>query len=1155
MPRGFVHLHVHSEYSLLDGASRVEDLAKRAHELGMKGMAITDHGSMYAVVKFYTKMKKSGIKPVIGSELYVAPNGRFSKATAQDRSPYHLTVHAKNKDGYKNLVKLVSLGHTEGFYSKPRIDKELLEKHREGLIVLSGCIKGELASLILKGEEKKARELAGFFKELFKDDYYFEMMYHGLPEQKTINDHLEKLGKEMGIPCVATNDSHYTRQEDARTQDIMLCIQTGSFLEDSDRMKFTGEEFYVKSYSDMKKHFSHNEDVLERTMEVLDKCDLELDVGHNQIPDFPVPKGETADSYLEKLCFNGINLKYGVKTNDEKGKEVVVVSPEVKERVRYELDVIKQTGFASYFLIVQDFINFARSAGIQVGPGRGSSAGSIISHSLGITSLDPLKYGLMFERFLNPERISMPDIDIDFCYERRQEVIDYVVKKYGSDRVAQIITFGTMAARAAIRDVGRVEQVPLSEVDKIAKMVPIEKDMTIEKAVETNKELKALCEKEAKIRALIDDAKRIEGLVRHASTHAAGVVISKEKLSDTVPVQTINETQAMTQFDMNDLKEIGVLKMDFLGLRNLSMIAYAVNIIKHTKQVELNINDLPLDDTETYQLLCSGNTIGIFQLESRGMRSLVKDLKPTKFEEIMDLLALYRPGPIESGMVEDFVKRKHKQVEVKYELPELEPILRETHGAIIYQEQVMEIASKIAGYTLAQADVLRAAMGKKKEKEMHAEKERFVEGAKARGFSENKATHLFTLCSKFAGYGFNKSHSASYSVISYQTAYLKTHYPVEFMAALLTSVTGDSDKVSAYIAECQKMMIKVMPPDINESLKDFTVVGDGIRFGLVVIKNVGIGAVENIIAVRKKDALPAGRQGKFTSLLNFCERVDLRAVNKRVIESLIKSGAFDSIGRRAALLKKVESVLDKASAVQKETSNGQGALFQMEKKSYLPDEPETDDAAEFSPDELLKMEKEMLGLYISGHPLASIKEFMEEQTNTRASEMSERKEGELVTVGGILSGCRKLTTRRKELMMVANLEDLTGGIPVVIFPRSYEKYASLLFEDAVVIIKGKVNIDSMNDEKKVLCDIVKPLSKEKGKSRVFHIKVEREKFGSIPELKNIFSSYKGKEPVYLHMDGKIIKVGEEYYVSIDPSIVSQVEDLLGKDSAWVDNQQ
>ncbi len=1145
MPRGFIHLHVHSEYSLLDGASRVEDLAKRAKELGMKGMAITDHGSMYGAVKFYLKMKKAGIKPIIGSELYVAPNGRFSKTTAEDRSPFHLTVLAKNKEGYKNLVKLVSKGHTEGFYSKPRVDRELIEKYHDGLIVLSGCMKGELASLILSGEEKKAKDLARFFKDLFGVDYYFEMMYHGLPEQKTVNEYLEKLGREMGVTVVATNDSHYTRREDARTQDIMLCIQTGAFLDETDRMKFLGEEFYIKSHAEMEKDFSHNKEALEATAEIMEKCGLELDVGQHKIPDFPVPEGETADSYLEKICLEGIRQKYGVGSQNGGGKEITVVPPEVKERVIYELGVIKETGFASYFLIVQDFINFARSANIQVGPGRGSSAGSIISYALGITSLDPLKYGLMFERFLNPERISMPDIDIDFCYERRQEVIDYVVKKYGTDRVAQIITFGTMAARAAIRDVGRVEQIPLSEVDRIAKMVPIAKDMTIEKTVETNKELKALYEKDPKIRSLIDDAKRIEGLVRHASTHAAGVVISKERLSDTVPVQSINDSQVMTQYDMDDLKEIGVLKMDFLGLRNLSMIAHAVNIIKHTKGVELNFKEMALDDAEAYQLLSSGNTMGIFQLESRGMRALVRDIKPTRFEEIMELLALYRPGPIESGMVEDFVKRKHKKIEVKYDLPELEPILRETLGVILYQEQVMEIASRIAGYTLAQADVLRDAMGKKKEKEMHSQRERFIEGAKKKGFSENKATHLFSLCSKFAGYGFNKSHSASYAVISYQTAYLKAHYPVEFMAALLTSITGDSDKVSAYIAECQKMKIKVMPPDINESLRDFTVVGDGIRFGLVVIKNVGVGAVENILSVRKKD-------GKFTSLLNFCERVDLRAVNKRVIESLIKSGAFDSLGRRAALLKKLESAMNKASLVQKETSNGQGALFQVERKGAPRDEPEADDAAEFSPDELLKMEKEMLGLYISGHPLSSVNELLEEQTDTSVSEIAERKEGEAVVVGGVLSSCRKLTTRRKEFMMIGSLEDLTGTIPLVIFPRAYEKYASMLFDDAVVIVKGKVNVDSMNDEKKVICDIVKPLSREK-RGRVFHVKVDKEKFSSLAELKNIFSMYKGRDPVYLHMDGKVIKVGEEHYISIDPSVVSHVEELLGRDSAWVDS--
>ena len=1139
---------MHSEYSLLDGASRIEDLAKRAKDLGMKGMAITDHGNMYGAVKFYLQMKEAGIKPLIGSELYVAPNGRFTKNTAEDRSPYHLTAIAKNMTGYKNLVKLVSKGHTEGFYSRPRVDRDLIEQYKDGLIILSGCSKGELARLILANEDKKAKDLAAFYKGLFGSDYYLEMMYHGIPEQKLINVYLEKLSKEMDIPCVATNDSHYTLQEDARGQDIMLCIQTGSFLNDTDRMKFSGDEFYVKSYSEMKNNFSDNEDALANTVEVMEKCDLELDLGRYLIPDFPVPSGETADSFLEKLSFDGINEKYGVKTNDKSGKEIVVIPPEIKDRVKYELSVIKQTGFASYFLIVNDFINFARSAGIQVGPGRGSAAGSIVSYSLGITSIDPLKYGLMFERFLNPERISMPDIDMDFCYERRQEVIDYVVEKYGKERVAQIITFGTMAARAAIRDVGRVEQVPLSEVDKIAKMVPIMKDVTIDKAMAEIKELKAAYDRDPKIKALIDDAKRIEGMVRHASTHAAGVVISKEELTDLVPVQLINETQTMTQYDMDDLKELGILKMDFLGLRNLSMIAHAVEIIKHTKNIDLNIKELPIDDTATYQFLCSGNTIGIFQLESRGMRALIKDLKPTSFEEIIPLIALYRPGPIEGGMVEDFVKRKHKQVPVKYELPELEPILRETHGIILYQEQVMEIASKIAGYTLAQADVLRAAMGKKKEKEMHAQKEKFIEGAKKKGFSENKATILFNLCSKFAGYGFNKSHSAAYSVISYQTAYLKTHYPVEFMASLLTSVTGDADKVSMYISECQKMKIKVMPPDINESLKDFTVVGDGIRFGLVAIKNVGIGAVENIIAIRKKD-------GKFTSLQDFTERIDLRAVNKRVVESLIKSGAFDSIGRRASLLKKVESTLDKAAMVQKETSNGQSSLFQIDRKPFFHQgNPEPDDATEFNPDELLKMEKEMLGLYISGHPLQSINALLEEQAETKASDIPDKKEGELVTIGGILSSCRKLTTRRKELMMVANIEDMTGTIPVVIFPRAYEKYASMLSDDAIVIIKGKINVDSMNDEKKVICDIVKPLSKEKNGRRIFHIKVDKEKFSSLPQLKSIFGSFRGNDPVYLHMDGKIVKVGEEHYISIEPSIVSQVEDLLGRDSAWVDNQ-
>lgn len=630
MPRGFIHLHVHSEYSLLDGASRVEDLAKKARELGMKGMAITDHGNMYAAVKFYLKMKEAGVMPIIGCELYVAPSSRLSKTTKEDRSPYHLTALAKNMQGYKNLVKLVSLGHTEGFYSKPRVDRELLSRFSDGLIVLSGCNKGELARAILDGEEKRIKEVAQFYKDLFKDDYYFEMMYHGLPEQKTVNEYLEKFSKDMDIPCVATNDSHYTSIGDARTQDIMLCIQTASFLDDANRMKFTGEDFYVKSYSEMKKNFSQNEDALGNTMDILEKCNFELEIGRSQIPDFPVPPGESADTFLEKLTYEGINRKFGVEVSDQAtGGNKMVVPPEVVDRVKYELYVIEKTGYAPYFLIVQDFINFARSAGIEVGPGRGSAAGSIVSYALGITSVNPLKYGLLFERFLNPERISMPDIDIDFCIERRGEVIDYVTEKYGADRVAQIITFGTMAARAAIRDVGRVEQVPLTEVDKTAKMVPATPDMTLEIAMDTNKELKAVYEKDPKIKLLIDDAKRIEGLVRHASMHAAGVVISREPLTENVPVQLMNDTQIVTQYPMEDLAAIGLLKMDFLGLRNLTMIALTLNIIKRTKETDLNIMEIPFNDPATYGLLCAGNTIGVFQLESRGMRALIKDLKPT----------------------------------------------------------------------------------------------------------------------------------------------------------------------------------------------------------------------------------------------------------------------------------------------------------------------------------------------------------------------------------------------------------------------------------------------------------------------------------------------------------------------------------------------
>ncbi|KAF0133837.1 MAG: DNA polymerase III subunit alpha [Candidatus Saganbacteria bacterium] len=958
MPHNFVHLHTHSEFSLLDGMSRVEDIIKRTKDLGMKAVALTDHGNMYAEVKFFLKAKEHGIKPILGCEVYLAHRSRLDKETREDRSPYHLTLLAKNNEGYRNLLKLVSLASIEGFYQKPRIDKEILEKYSSGLVVLSGCLAGEIPKILLSGEIKKAEEIAKWHKNIFGDDFYLEIMDNGLEEQKKINPQLIDLSRKFEIKLAATNDAHYIHKEDAYGQDVLLCIGTGNFLEKENRLKFSGNEFYLKSAHEMQKIFSGLEEAVTNTLEIAEKCNAELEIGKLILPDFNVPKGETPDTFLEKKVWDGIGQKYGTEIDNK-----VKIPPEINDRVKYELYTIEKMGYAPYFLIVEDFINYAKSNNIPVGPGRGSAAGSIVSYSLNITNVDPLKYGLIFERFLNLERISMPDIDIDFCFERRQEVIDYVTRKYGKDHVAQIVTFGTMAARGSIRDVGRVMQIPLAEVDRIAKMIPFGPDMTIDKGLETNKEFKAAYEKDPKVKNLLETAKKIEGLSRHASVHAAGIVISKLPLVEYVPLQKLDENAIVTQFEMSDLEKIGLLKMDFLGLRTLTMLLGAVNIIKHTRGIDIDLNKIPLDDQKTFSLFRSAETAGIFQLESRGMRGLIKDLQPDSFEEIVALLALYRPGPLESGMVEDYVKRKHKKVEVRYELAELKPILHETYGVILYQEQVMEIASKIAGFTMGQADVLRSAMGKKKVKEMAEQKERFIEGAVKRGVSKHKAAELFNLCAKFAGYGFNKSHSTSYAFISYQTAYLKANYPKEFMAALLTSVMGNTDKITMYIADSQRMGHKVLPPDVNQSYKNFTVVEDGVRFGLTAVKNVGVGAIDSIIEARRKD-------GAFKSLMDFCLRIDTRACNKKVIESLIKSGALDSFGKsRAYLLAVFEKILDRANIEQKEKANGQSALFDFSPQampSYRPDADfENIEVPDISPKELLKMEKELLGLYIS----------------------------------------------------------------------------------------------------------------------------------------------------------------------------------------------
>ncbi|MDD5593111.1 MAG: DNA polymerase III subunit alpha [Candidatus Margulisbacteria bacterium] len=1127
----FIHLHTHTEYSLLDGACRIPDLIARAKELGMHSLAVTDHGNMYAAIEFYLKAKEAGLKPIIGCEMYVAPRTRFDKETKEDRSPHHMTFLAKDRTGYKNLLKLASLASIEGFYSRPRIDRELMEKYREGLVVLSGCASGEIQRALLAGNPEAARESAEYFKGLWGEDFYLEIMDFNLPEFKELKAMMLKLSKETGIAMVASNDVHCVRQADAYTQDVLLCIQTNSFVNDEKRMRFSSKDFYLKSYEEMMERFADMPEALARTVEIAAKCNLEIETGVLHLPNFTVPAGETPESFLEKLTWDGIKKKYGT-----------LLPPEIIDRVKYELMTIEKMEYASYFLIVSDFINWAKTNGIQVGPGRGSAAGSIVAYALGITNIEPLKYGLIFERFLNLERISMPDIDVDFCFERRGEVIEYVTKKYGKDHVAQIITFGTMAARGAIRDVGRVLQVPLPEVDKIAKLVPFGPDITLSKALESVKELKALYENDPKIKSLLDTALQIEGAVRHASVHAAGVVISQAPVVEYAPLQQLDENVLVTQYTMEDLEKIGLLKMDFLGLRNLTMIAQAVEILKKNRGVELDMNTIPMNDLNTYSLFSAGETIGVFQLESRGMRALIKDLRPSTFEEIIALLALYRPGPLESGMVEDYVKRKQRKVPIKYELPELQPILKETYGVILYQEQVMEIASKIAGFSMGQADVLRAAMGKKKVKEMEMQKEHFIEGAVKRGVSKHKATELFNLCAKFAGYGFNKSHSTSYAFISYQTAFLKANYPAEFMAALLTSVMGNTDKVRLYLSEAKKMGLKILPPDVNESDRNFTSTKDGIRFGLTAIKNVGIAAIDSIIQVKSTD-------GPYKSFDDFYRRVDQRTVNKKVVESLIKAGAFDSFERgRAFLLTNYEKMMSSINADLKERANGQEMLFEVKSEARRP-KPETEiktvDVAEFSPDQLLRMEKELLGLYISSHPLERLRDSLEAQTTVSVADIAEMSEGEQVKVGGLLSDCKRIVTKRGDTMLLANLEDLTGSIPLVVFPKAYEKCAPFLNDDEAVIVKGKLNRDFRTEELNVQAESVEPLE-ELEKVRSLHVEfVDIKDKQVLDMMKDVLALHRGTDPVFIRTDGKSVELNRSFWVEINPDLVEQLEKLLG----------
>ena len=1006
----FVHLHLHTDYSLLDGACDVEKLCERVHELGMPAVAMTDHGNIFGAVHFANAAYKHGVKPIVGCELYVCKKDDHRAAPEGD-TYNHLLVLAENEEGYRNLVKITSEASLHGFYYKPRVSKKFLAEHSKGLIGLSGCLKGEVAERLVEGNYEAARTAAGTFTDIFgKGNFFLEIQDQGLELEHRIHPGLFKLEKELSLPLVATNDSHYLCEDDAHAQDVMVCIQTGKSIRDTARMKFDGTQFYVKNHDEMLRVFKDSPDVLSRTLDIAERCSLRLEKVANPFPEFEVPPGYTIDSYFVHVSREGFARRMEVlRPLHEQGKLKHSLT-EYEQRLERELAIIQQMKFPGYFLIVWDFIRYAKEHDIPVGPGRGSAAGSLVSYALGITDIDPIQHELLFERFLNPERVSMPDIDIDFCMNRRGEVIHYVTQKYGRDNVAQIITFGTMAAKAAIKDVGRAMDIPYADVDRIAKMVPTQLNITLDQAIADSPQLHEAYEKDAQIRELLNTALKLEGLVRNSGVHAAGVVISPRPLTDLVPLHRTKNDEIVTAFDMVAIEKMGLLKMDFLGLTTLTILTDALKLIQQKRETPLTLEQIPLEDVETYQkVFHKGLTSGVFQFESHGMRDVLRKYQPNSIEDLTALNALYRPGPIQGGMIDDFVDRKHGRKKVEYELPELKEILQETLGVIVYQEQVMQIANRLAGYSLGEADLLRRAMGKKKAEEMAQQRERFVEGAAKRKFPPKKIEKIFDLMAQFAGYGFNKSHSAAYALLAYHTAYLKTHYPVEFMAALLTSVTGSTDDVVKYINECREMGIVVAAPDINISDANFTPQGESIRFGLAAVKNVGGNAIESIVAARKK-------LGRFKSIFEFCENVDLRLLNKRVIESLVKSGAMDSMGRRAQLMAVLDKSIEQAQKAQRDAESGQHGLFgvfQQEEAAtqndILPNVPDWDEHTR------LTAEKEILGFFISGHPLEKYKDKLQDLRAFSVEEIAAMTKStgkdETITTAGIISNVRVLKSK------------------------------------------------------------------------------------------------------------------------------------------------
>lgn len=1151
----FVHLHLHTDYSLLDGACEISKLMDRAAELQMPAVAITDHGNLFAAIKFYNAALKRGVRPIIGCEAYVAPTNRFDRSPDSDR-PNHLVLLCENERGYRNLVKLASSAYTEGYYYKPRIDKDLLARHSDGLIGLSACLRGEVAMALMADRFEAARESAYNLRDIFgKGNFFLEIQDQGITEEHKINPQLAKLSRDTGIPLVVTNDTHYLTQADARAQEVLVCIQTGKTMSDTNRMKFPTDQFYFKSDAEMLEVFGEIPEALERTLEIAERCNLHLEKKEHVFPHFEVPAGETLDSFFEKVTRQGFAERRARLDRLAAEKRLRHELKEYEDRLERELELIKQMRFAGYFLIVWDFIRFARDKCIPVGPGRGSAAGSLVSYSLHITDIDPLQNDLLFERFLNPERISFPDIDIDFCMRRRGEVISYVTEKYGRDNVSQIITFGTMGAKAVIRDAGRAMDLPFAEADRIAKLIPNVLNITLAEALATTPELRQAKERDPRVADLLTIADRLEGLARHASTHAAGVVISPQPLQEIVPLYKSNKDEITTQYAMDDLEKIGLLKMDFLGLTTLTVLDDCQRLIEATHSQTIDLDNLPLDDVEAYALLGKGLTAGIFQFESRGMTDILRRVKPNRLADLTALNALYRPGPLQGGMIDDFIARKAGRKRATYDLPQLKDILEETYGVIVYQEQVMQIAASVAGFSLGEADVLRRAMGKKKHEEMVAMKEKFLAGARKNGVPSQKAEKLFDLMEQFAGYGFNKSHSAAYAFVAYQTAFLKAHYPVEFMSALLTSEIGNQEKLTQYLNECRDMGIPILPPDVNSSELAFSPAGQSIRFGLTAIKNVGEAAIDSVLSARWK-------LGRFDSLHQFCENVDLRLLNKRVIESLIKAGAMDSLGAgRSQMAAVLDRAMELGARRQREAASGQHGLFMGGNEPQAPPPLTLPNVPEWSESERLAGEKEVLGFYVTGHPLEKYMGRLASLTRNDSSSLESVEHEAPVTLAGILTNLRVRPSKKGDLWASANLEDMRGSVDLLVFPQALQQLQGVLKNDVALLIKGRVRHEE-NARTKVVVSEAKPLDAATNGSKpdlLIRVDLSTARETVVDDVEKLLAEFPGENPVVFELTrpGEFqarLRPRKVRTVKADGDLLKRLKGICGEEAVLLEKQ-